>query len=113
MNRAVYSGTARVWSRTDERETDRKEMKGSREIDLPVGDSNARVSSTRGFKTWFSSRAGGLTVEATVNVSIVCGQSEDEINAAVEEASRIAEGLAIQGNEEMGLHLESFAKELE
>lgn len=109
---AVYNGTARVWNRTDSREIKRKVMAGTKKTSLPLGDSNARVSAQRGFKTWFSTREAGLTVESTVSVSIVCGQSEKEIQAAAEEAGRLAEKLSQEGSEEMGLHLDSFANDM-
>lgn len=86
-------------------------MTKTQKIDLPLGDGNARVNQTRGFKHWYSTREAGLTVEATTSVSIVCGQSEAEVKAALDEASRIAETHAVQGAEEMDMHLDSFAKE--
>jgi hypothetical protein len=84
----------------------------AREIKLPVGDGNANVNVTRGFKTWFSTREGGLTVESTVNVSIKCNQKEQDIRAAIENSSIIAESEAIAGSEEMGLHIDAFAKDV-
>lgn len=83
----------------------------AKEIELPVGDGNANVSVTRGFKTWFSTREGGLTVESTVNVSVKCHQSEADIREAIEKAGVIAETEAISGSDEMGLHIDAFAKE--
>lgn len=79
---------------------------GVRKTDIPTGDGNANVNVTRGLKTWFSTREAGMTVESTVSVQLTCGQSEEEIRDAAEEAGRIAEGLALDGSEEMGLHLE-------
>jgi len=108
---ATISGTYRVFNRTDEREVWRKNVKRNQKTDLPLGDGNARVGQTRGFKHWYSTREAGLTVEATVSVSIVCGQSEQEMDAAIEEAGRIAEKHAVLGAEEMDMHLDSFAKE--
>jgi len=87
-------------------------MAGKQNTDLPVGDGNARVAVQRGFKTWFSTRDAGLTIESTVSVSIVCGQSEVEVQAAAEEAGRLAEKMAQEGAEEMGLHMDSFVKDL-
>ena len=112
MNKAVVNGTARVWNRTDEREVRRTEMSKTQDVDLPVGDGNARVAVQRGFKTWFSTREGGLTVESTVSVSIVCGQTETEVQAAAEEAGRLAEKMAQEGGEEMGLHMDSFVEDM-
>lgn len=86
-------------------------MKKREQTDLPLGDGKAQVGQTRGFKHWYSTREAGLTVEATVSVHITCGQSEKEIDAAVEEAGRLAEKHAIIGAEEMDMHLDSFAKE--
>lgn len=107
---ATYSGAARVYNKYDEREERRKEMKGTKNTELPLGDGNARVGATRGFKEWFSGQKGGLTIESTVNVSIVCGQSEDEIRAACEEAARMAENMSYEGAEEMRIYLEDFEK---
>lgn len=107
---ATYDGSARVFNKYDEREERRIEMKGKQDTDLPLGDGNARVGATRGFKEWFSGQLGGLTVESTVSVSIVCGQSEDEIRAACEESARIAENMALSGAEEMRIYLNDFEK---
>lgn len=85
---------------------------GSRDIDLPQGDGKASVAPTRGMKNWFSTREAGMTVESTVEVKLTCGQSEKEILAAGAEAGRLAEVLAIEGCEEMGLHLDSFMKDV-
>lgn len=79
---------------------------GTRETAIPVGDGKAEVGVTRGLKTWFSTREAGMTVESTVYVKLTCDQSEDGIRAAAEEASIIAENLALEGSEEMGMHLE-------
>jgi len=86
-------------------------MKKREQMDLPLGDGKAKVGQTRGFKHWYSTREAGLTVEATISVYITCGQSEKEVDAAMEEAGRIAEKHAIMGVEEMDMHLDSFAKE--
>lgn len=107
---ATYNGTARLYNKYDEREERRKEMKGTKNTDLPLGDGNARVGATRGFKEWFSGRAGGLTVESTVSVNLVCGQTEDEIRAACEEAARMAENMAYGGAEEMRIYIEDYEK---
>lgn len=107
---ATYDCTARVYNKYDEREERRKEMKGTKDTELPLGDGNGRVSATRGFKEWFSGQAGGLTVESTVNVSIICGQSEVEIRAACEEAARMAENMSLEGAEEMRIYINDFEK---
>jgi len=87
-------------------------MTKTQRVDLPLGDGNARVSQTRGFKHWYSTREAGLTVEATTTVSIVCGQSVAEVKKALDEASRIAETHAVRGAEEMDMHLDSFATDV-
>ena len=109
----TYDGTARVYNKYDEREERRKEMKGTKSTELPLGDGNARVSATRGFKEWFNGQKGGLTIESTVNVSVVCGQSEDEIRAACEEVARMAENMSYEGAEEMRIYLEDFEKNVD
>lgn len=106
MIRATYERSARRYNRTDQREVERITDMGTRDMDLPAGDENASVSVTRGLKTWFSTREAGMTVESTVSVQLTCGQSESEIRDAAEEAGRLAESLALEGSEEMGMHLE-------
>lgn len=105
---ASYDGTARLYNKYDEREEARKTMKGKQDTDLPLGDGNGRINVARGFKEWFSGQLGGLTVESTVSVSIVCGQSEKEIRDACAEASRMAESMALEGAEEMRTYLQDF-----
>jgi hypothetical protein len=106
MNKAIFNRTSKKYNRTDQREIDRRTDMGARDIQIPIGDGKAGVSATRGLKTWFSTREAGMTVESTVQVQLTCGQSEEEIKAAGEEAGRLAEILALEGSEEMGLHLE-------
>lgn len=106
MSKATYQRTARKYNRTDHREVSKRVEMGTRETDIPCGDGKANVSVTRGLKTWFSTREAGMTVESTVEVRLTCGQSEAEIREAAEEAGRLAEGMALEGSEEMGLHLE-------
>jgi len=106
MSKATYQRTAHKLNRTDQREVKRKVDMGARDTDIPMGDGNANVSVTRGLKTWFSTREAGMTVESTVSVQLTCDQSEDGIKEAAEEAGRLAETLALEGSEEMGLHLE-------
>lgn len=113
MNRATYSGVSYAWCKTDERYLKRRVMRGTKKTSIPLGDGKASVSVTRGFKSWLSLRKGGMTVESTVNVSLTCGQSKSEVTRAIEEAGRIAEGKAIEGDDEMSLHLESFKKKME
>ena len=106
MIEAVYQRSVRKFNRTDQREVERKMEMGTQNVDLPTGDENASVNVTRGLKTWFSTREAGMTVESTVSVQLTCGQSEGEIRDAAEEAGRLAESLALEGSEEMGMHLE-------
>lgn len=77
---------------------------------IPLGDGKAQISQTRGFKHWFSTRNAGLTIEATVSVSITCGQSEREIEIALNEAGRIAKHHAVSGAEEMDIYIDDFEK---
>lgn len=83
-------------------------MAGSREMDLPLGDGNARMSVTKGFKSWASTRDGGMTIESTVEISLACGQTEPEIREAHENASVLAESLAREGFDEMRMYLDGF-----
>lgn len=89
-------------------------MSKTKAVDLPPGDGNASVEATRGFKIWWSDRdaGAGMTVEATMSVRLTCSQGEKAIRAAGEDASRLAESEAMQGIEEMELHIDSFAKRL-
>lgn len=112
MVSASYSGTLVIYNKTDEREIWRKNVAGTQKVDLPPGDGKASVSATRGFKHWFSTREAGLTVEATMQVSLTCGQKETSIMAAGEEAGRIAETMALQGIEEMDMHIAEFQKDI-
>jgi hypothetical protein len=104
--RAAFQRTSRKRNTTDDREVARSSDMGSRETKIPMGDGKAGVNVARGFKTWFSTREAGMTVESTVHVQLTCGQSEKEIKAAAEEAGRLAEELSLEGSEHMGMHLE-------
>jgi hypothetical protein len=108
MNHAIYEGQARVLNRTDNREMKRRGIMGKRDTSMPLGDGNAEVSSTRGFKKWVSTRAAGLTIESTVGVRLHCGQSEEEVREAAMEASRLAEVLSMEGLEEMETYTDKF-----
>ena len=101
MNKANYSGVSRFCNRTDDRELERKVMRGTKETDIPLGDGKAQVAVTRGFKEWCSTYGGGLTVEATVTVNLTCGQSSKEIEDAAECAGDMAEGLAVGNMNDM------------
>lgn len=104
--KAAFERSSRKFNRTDQREVSKKTDMGTRDTDIPIGDGKAGVDITRGLKTWFSTREAGMTVESTVRVRLTCGQSEEEIRGAAEEAGRLAEHLALEGSEEMGMHLE-------
>jgi len=80
-------------------------MRGTRDVDLPLGDGNARTTATRGYKSWFSTREAGLTVESTVSVEIACGQNKAEIVDAAGMAGQLADDLAKNGLKEMGFAL--------
>lgn len=110
---ATYEGHAREVNRTDGgRETQKKEINGVKELSFDPGDEKAKVSSTRGFKTWFSTRDAGLTVESTVTVTVMCGQDSKSIEVAVQECGQAAEHFAKKGAEEMGLYLDEFHKDM-
>jgi hypothetical protein len=109
---AIISGTFYLLNKTADRIERRKHVAKRQKTDLPLGDGNAKVGQTRGFSHWYSTRDAGMTVKAESHVTITCGQSEEEIRAAMEEAARIAESVAVQGAEEMDLHLDSFAKDV-
>lgn len=109
---AIISGTAYLINKTADRIERRKHVAKTQQTDLPLGDGKATVGQLRGFSHWYSTRDAGMTVKAEAHVTITCGQSEDEVRAALEEAGRIAESTACQGAEEMDLHLDSFAKDV-
>jgi hypothetical protein len=109
---ACISGTFFLVNKTADRIERRKNVAKRQKTDLPLGDGKAVAGQTRGFSHWYSTRDGGMTVKAEAQVTITCGQSEAEIRAAMEEAGRIAESVAIQGAEEMDLHLDSFARDV-
>lgn len=113
---ATYRGKAQAINRTDNnRVVKSKDIQGERELKptkFMIGDGNASVSVTRGFKTWFSTRDAGMTVESTVTVTVKCAQDQDAITCATQQAGHLAEEMAARGNEEMGLHLDKFADEL-
>jgi hypothetical protein len=111
MVRASYSGAVRVFNKTDNREVRRRNVAGTKKVDLPPGDGLAGVRATRGFKHWFSTKEAGLTVESTMEVRLTCGQNEKAIMAAGEVAGQMAEQLALEGMEEMDMHIDQFVKE--
>jgi hypothetical protein len=112
MNRATYNGVVRLYNRSDEREVARKVLMGTRDTNIPLGDGKAGVTVTRGFKSWFSSREAGLTVESTVAVSLTCGQNIAEIEDACAQAGLLAEGLASNGMSEMGFRMQNIPEDI-
>lgn len=112
---ASITGFVSLYNRTDSREMRRIHVSKTKTVDLPPGDGNASIEATRGFKIWWSDRerGAGMTVEATMSVKLTCSQAEKSIRAAGEDASRLAESEAMQGIEEMELHIDSFAKKLQ
>lgn len=100
--KATYHGNARQIVRTDGNRV-RKETKirGTKEFDLDPGDGNSHVGATRGFKIWNSGRDAGITVEATVSVTLTCNQDEKTIIKAINKAGELAERKARDGAEEM------------
>lgn len=107
--RGNYEGSAREVNRTDgNRERRRASLRGEVELAFDPGDEKAQVSATRGFKSWFSTREAGLTVESTITVTVRCGQSQKEIATAATEAGKSAEELAKAGSEQMGLYIDAF-----
>ena len=87
-----------------------KNRRGQADIELDSGDGKAKVTQTRGFKVWSSTRDSGITVEATATVKLTCGQTKAHIKDAAEEAAMLAEKLAIDGMEEMGLYIKQYDK---
>jgi hypothetical protein len=111
--RATVEGQAQQISKEDNNRVRRKqEIRGEVELNFDPGDEKARVDNTRGFKSWFSNRDGGLTVESTVRVSVACNQDVGSIENAIREAGVLAESMAKRGAEEMGAYIDSFAKDV-
>jgi hypothetical protein len=106
MVKAHYTGTARQLVRAEgNRVRKEKEIRGTEEFDLNPGDGNARVEVTRGFKIWHSNRDAGITVEATISVSLTCNQDEKTIKRAADKAGDLAENRARKGAETMREYL--------
>lgn len=111
--RATVEGHAQQISREDNNRIRRKkEIRGEVELNFDPGNEKARVDNTRGFKSWFSNRDGGLTVESTVSVSVSCNQDHQSMEIAIQEAGVMAEAMAKKGAEEMGAYIDSFAKDV-
>ena len=78
-----------------------QEVRETVEFDLELGNGATQVSNTRGFKKWASDREHGLTVEATVAVTLTCNQDERTIRLAIKKAGNMAERYARKGIKEM------------
>ena len=89
-----------------------REIRGEVQLAFNPGDEKARVGNTRSFKSWFSNRDGGLTVESSVSVSVVCNQDQHSMEIAINEAGMLAEAMAKKGAEEMGVYIDNFAKDV-
>jgi len=107
---AHASGSATRTNKTDERVEKRKDYSDDHPVDIPPGD--ASVAATRGFKHWFSTREAGITVEATMTVTLSCAQEYDAIGQAAEEAGKMAEKLAVAGCEDMDLYIKKFVEDV-
>ena len=107
---AKVSGAATRTNRTDGRIEKHKDYSSEVPTELVTGD--ASVSATRGFKHWFSTREAGVTVEATMTVSLSCPQEYDAIGQAAEEAGKMAEKLAVAGCADMDLYIKKFMDEV-
>lgn len=94
-------------SRVEREENIMKEVK----TELPLGDGKAQISNTRGFKKWVSTREEGLTVETTITVSLTCGQTLEEVHAAIDKAGQIAEDEVLEAMDRMGVHIKRFRSE--
>ena len=106
---AKVGGSSSRTNRTDERVEKRKDYSDYSPVDIQPGD--ASVNATKGFKHWFSTREGGLTVEATMTVGLNCERDLDSIMAAGEAASKLAEKLAVDACADMDLYIKKFMDE--
>lgn len=78
-----------------------KDIRVAETFDFELGNAGAHTAATRGFKKWASDRDHGLTVEATVTVTLTCNQDEQTHALATEKAGHMAEHYARQGLLEM------------
>ena len=107
------SGYAQKTNRTDSNKVEKHvDVNTPVEFDFDPGDQLGEVGVTRGFKTWFSSRDAGMTVESTVTVSVHCNQDTQSIYEAAIAAGKKAEELANNGIEEMGLYITAFKQDI-
>jgi hypothetical protein len=97
--------------------TDKREGRVLRETPIHVeetydimnlGNGGAVVCNTRGFKKWASTRESGLTVEATVSVTLTCNQDQNTIDQAAALAGGMAEHHAREGITEMNQYFEEL-----
>lgn len=113
--KATYSGRASASLRG--KEVKHKNIEGTKEVDLDLGDGNAAVSQTRGFKHWMSADdrdnhvGRGMSVEASVEVKLACGQTVPSIKTAAQAAGEIAEDIAHAAIEEMDQYLFAFMED--
>lgn len=112
MTEAVFHGEV-VMRKRPSRIVRRKPVRGTEDVDLPRGDGKSGVTSTRGFKHWYSSRDAGISVESTISVTIPCNNNTPSIESASDYASEIALRMSEKGIEEMDEYVEDFMKEIE
>lgn len=95
------TGKVTATRKSDGRVLREKEIHEKQEFDLNPGNAATSIGNTRGFKKWASTQDGGLTVEATVTVTLTCNQDLKTIQLAGAMAGNLAEGLAREGIKEM------------
>ena len=110
--KATISG--RASASIKKREVTHKDIEETEEVDLDPGDGLAKVSHTRGFKHWMSwddrdNHIGkGMSVEATISVTLTCHQSVPRIEQATLVAGKIAEDIADVAIGEMDQYLDNY-----
>jgi len=107
---AHAQGSATRTNTTDSRVE--KHQDYNQDVPVDVEPGSAMVAATRGFKHWFSGQDGGLTVEATMTVTLTCKPDVDSVGIAGEEAGKRAERLAVAGCEDMDLYIKKFIEDL-
>jgi len=103
---AVATGKVSATKKATGRVVREKELRGEQQFDMEVGNGAATVGQTRGFKKWASDRDHGLTVEATVSVTLTCNQDEDTVGLAGRLAGALAEEIARDGIQEMNSYFD-------
>lgn len=115
MTKAIYSGRASASVKGQEVKS--KNIEGAKTINLEQGDGKASVSQTRGFKHWMSADdrdnhvGRGMSVEASVSVTLTCDQSKQGVLGAAEAAGIMAEDVAHAAIEEMDQYLFAFMED--